>query len=58
LELTVDWEIENLLRDSREAEGRARDYERRASRARRDATKARLKAWRILAEEGLRHATD
>jgi hypothetical protein len=39
--------VEQLLRDAREAEWRAKDFEQRARRARRDAVRAKLQAWRI-----------
>ena len=49
--MTTDWKIQGLLRESREAEGRARDLELRARRARREAVHARMQAWRLTVED-------
>ena len=45
-----EWKVEQLLRESREAEGRARDLEQRARRARREAVHARMEAWKLTVE--------
>ena len=44
------WKIESLLRESREAESRAKDYELRTRRARREAVHARMAAWRLTVQ--------